>query len=55
MTVLGHEPEKTWVYGGVRLRDGQAVTMCAECRNSACYQDFLTCSNVRTAPGTSSW
>jgi hypothetical protein len=36
------EPEKTWVYGGLRIRDGHAVTMCAERRNCTCYQDFLT-------------
>jgi hypothetical protein len=35
------EPEKTWVYGGLRIRDGHAVTMCADRRNSLCYQDFL--------------
>jgi hypothetical protein len=35
------EPEKTWVYGGLRIRDGHAVTMCAERRNSLCYQNFL--------------
>ena len=34
-------PEKTWIYGGLRVRDGQAVTMCAPSRNSAFYQDFL--------------
>jgi DDE superfamily endonuclease len=34
-------PEKTWVYGGLRVADGHAVTMCAPSRNSAFYQDFL--------------
>ena len=34
-------PEKTWVYGGLRVADGHAVTMCASSRNSAFYQDFL--------------
>jgi hypothetical protein len=34
------EPEKTWIYGGLRIRDGHAVTMCADRRNSICYQDF---------------
>jgi hypothetical protein len=34
-------PEKTWVYGGLRVADGQAVTMCAPSRNSSCYQRFL--------------
>lgn len=34
--------EKTWVYGGLRIRDGKAVTTTASSRNSASYQEFLT-------------
>ena len=34
-------PEKTWVYGGLRVKDGQALTLCAPSRNSVFYQDFL--------------
>jgi hypothetical protein len=34
-------PEKTWVYGSLRVADGQAVTMCAASRNSVNYQQFL--------------
>ncbi|MFJ8827771.1 transposase [Streptomyces sp. NPDC102467] len=34
-------PEKTWVYGGLRVRDGQQITMTASSRNSAFYQQFL--------------
>jgi transposase len=34
-------PEKTWVYGGLRVRDGKAVTRCASSRTSAFYQEFL--------------
>ncbi|MFE0654539.1 transposase [Streptomyces sp. NPDC059534] len=34
-------PEKTWVYGGLRVRDGQQVTMTATSRNSVFYQQFL--------------
>lgn len=34
-------PEKTWVYGGLRVTDGQQVTMTASSRNSAFYQRFL--------------
>lgn len=34
-------PEKTWVYGAVRVRDGQAVTLTASSRNSVNYQRFL--------------
>ncbi|MFD8161061.1 transposase [Streptomyces malaysiensis] len=34
-------PEKTWVHGGLRPSDGQAVTMTASSRNSAFHQQFL--------------
>ncbi|MEV5880381.1 transposase [Streptomyces sp. NPDC052101] len=34
-------PEKTWVYGGLRPCDGQAVTMTASSRNSVFHQQFL--------------
>jgi len=34
-------PEKTWVYGALRVKDGQAVTMTAASRNSVSYQKFL--------------
>ncbi|MEU9181728.1 hypothetical protein AB0C90_33725 [Streptomyces sp. NPDC048550] len=34
-------PEKTWVYGGLRVRDGQQVTMTATSRNSVFYHQFL--------------
>ncbi|MGX1915903.1 hypothetical protein ACWIID_45045 [Streptomyces phaeochromogenes] len=34
-------PEKTWVYGGLRVRDGQQITMAASSRNSVFYQQFL--------------
>ena len=34
-------PEKTWVYGALRVTDGQAVTMTAASRNSVSYQKFL--------------
>jgi hypothetical protein len=33
-------PEKTWVYGGLRIADGQAVTMCAASRNNVGWQRF---------------
>ena len=33
--------EKTWVYGGLRVADGQAVTCTAASRNSDNYQRFL--------------
>ncbi|MGX1548145.1 transposase [Streptomyces adustus] len=34
-------PQKTWVYGGLRPADGQALTMTASSRNSVFYQQFL--------------
>ena len=34
--------EKVWVYGGLRVRDGQAVTLTAPSRNTAGYLRFLT-------------
>lgn len=43
-------PEKTWVYGALRVADGQAVTMTAPSRNSAFYQQFLAKVEA-TSPG----
>ena len=44
-------PEKTWVYGSLRVRDGTAVTMTAPSRSSVHYQQFL--AKVEAAnPGT---
>jgi transposase len=34
-------PDKTWVYGALRVADGTQTTMTAASRNSACYQQFL--------------
>ena len=34
--------EKTWVYGGLRVADGQTVTCTAPSRNSVHYQRFLS-------------
>jgi hypothetical protein len=45
-------PEKTWVYGGLRVADGHAVTMCASSRNSAFYQDFLQLEEQANPHGT---
>jgi hypothetical protein len=45
-------PEKTWVYGGLRVADGQAVTLCAPSRNSAFYQDFLQLAEQANPEGT---
>jgi transposase len=37
----GRSAEKVWVYGGLRVGDGQAVTLTAASRNSTGYQQFL--------------
>ncbi|MFM9499781.1 helix-turn-helix domain-containing protein [Streptomyces galilaeus] len=37
----GRGPEKTWVYGALRVRDGHQVIMTASSRNSVFYQQFL--------------
>lgn len=34
--------EKVWVYGALRVRDGQAITMTARARNTAGYLALLT-------------
>lgn len=34
-------PEKTWVYGALRVRDGQALTFTAPSRNSVGYRELL--------------
>jgi hypothetical protein len=34
----GRGPEKPWVYGALRVADGQEVTMTAPSRNSVGYQ-----------------
>jgi hypothetical protein len=33
----GRGPEKTWVYGALRVRDGKVLTRCAASRNSKGY------------------
>ena len=34
-------PETTWVYGALRVRDGQETTLAASSRNSVVYQQLL--------------
>ncbi|MGW4771309.1 transposase [Nocardia sp. NPDC004278] len=34
-------PDKTWVCGSIRVRDGHAVTLTASSHNSVKYQRFL--------------
>jgi transposase len=45
-------PGKTWIYGGVRIGDGQAVTLCAPSRNSAHWQEFLARLEQANPTGT---
>jgi hypothetical protein len=45
-------PEKTWIYGGVRIADGHAVTCCAPSRNSAHWQEFLVRLEQANPTGT---
>jgi hypothetical protein len=46
-------PDKTWVYGGLRVADGQAVTCTAASRNSVNYQRFLALVEAANQPATS--
>jgi transposase len=34
-------PDKTWVYGALRIRDGQEITFCAPSRNTAGWLQLL--------------
>jgi hypothetical protein len=45
-------PERTWVYGALRVRDGKAVTLTAPSRNSVGYQQLLPQSNRPTRPAS---
>jgi transposase len=45
-------PDKTWIYGGLLIGDGQAVTLCAPSRNSAHWQEFLTRLEQANPTGT---
>ena len=45
-------PEKTWVYGALRVGDGHEVTMTAPSRNSAGYQRFLGLVEQANPTGT---
>ena len=48
----GRGPEKTWVYGALRVRDGQTVTLTAPSRNSVGYQDLLGAVEIANPVGT---
>jgi transposase len=45
-------PEKTWVYGALRVSDGKTVTLTAPSRNSAGYQQLLTAVEAANPAGT---
>jgi hypothetical protein len=48
----GRGPEKTWVYGALRVGDGHEVTMTAPSRNSVNYQRFLGLVEQANPAGT---
>jgi transposase len=48
----GRGPEKTWVYGALRVSDGKTVTLTAPSRNSAGYQQLLTTVEAANPAGT---
>ena len=48
----GRGPEKTWVYGALRVGDGQEVTMTAPSRNSVGYQHLLAAVEAANPAGT---
>jgi hypothetical protein len=48
----GRGPEKTWVYGALRVRDGKTVTLTAPSRNSAGYQQLLATVEAANPAGT---
>src|SRR5215213_5597014 len=48
----GRGPEKTWVYGALRVRDGQTVTLTTPSRNSVGYQDLLGAVEAANPVGT---
>jgi hypothetical protein len=48
----GRGPEKTWVYGALRVGDGHEVTMTAPSRHSVNYQRFLGLVEQANPAGT---
>jgi hypothetical protein len=44
-------PEKTWVYGALRVRDGKELTQCAASRNSTNYMSLLAAIEADNATG----
>ena len=48
----GRGPEKTWVYGALRVADGQEVTMTTPSRNSVGYQRLLAAVEAANPAGT---
>ncbi|HET7519767.1 MAG TPA: transposase [Actinomycetes bacterium] len=48
----GRGPEKTWVYGALRVGDGQEVTMTAPSPNSIGYQQLLAAVETANPAGT---
>ncbi len=47
----GRGPEKTWVYGALRVTDGTTITLTAPSRNSAGYQRLLAAVETANPAG----
>lgn len=47
----GRGAEKVWVYGALRVRDGQALTLTAPSRNTAGYLQLLTALDAANPTG----
>jgi hypothetical protein len=47
----GRGPEKTWVYGALRVSDGKTVTLTAPSRNSVGYQRLLAAVETANPAG----
>jgi DDE superfamily endonuclease len=48
----GRGPDKTWVYGALRVGDGTTITLAAPSRNSIGDQDLLTAVEAANPAGT---
>jgi hypothetical protein len=48
----GRGPDKVWVFGALRVRDGQAVTFTAPSRNTAGYRQLLEALDTANPTGS---
>jgi hypothetical protein len=47
----GRGPDKVWVFGALRVRDGQAITFTAPSRNTAGYRQLLAALDAANPTG----